>query len=110
MHHSMCMNRSLGRHHLRAWRKHRGKTLVQVAEELHIHRTQLGRIEKGEQPYNEELLSRLAEIYDCAVPDLIVRDPLAHKPMWTIWEQAKPGERRQIEVVAEAIVKTGTNE
>ena len=102
------MARTLRPHHLRAWRKHRGKTLAQVAEELHVGRIQLGRIEKGEQPYNQELLERLSEIYDCDVPDLIMRDPTNPERIWSIWDRAQPGVRVQIEEVAAALLRTGT--
>lgn len=100
--------KGLGRTFLRQWRQHRGKTLVQVAEELHMTHGQLSKIERGKQPYNQELLERLAELYRCEVVDLLIRDPSEPTNIWSIWDHAKPGERRQIESVAEAIVRTGT--
>lgn len=106
---NVCMTRTLRPHHLRAWRKYRNKTLVQVAEELHVGRIQLGRIEKGEQPYNQELLERLADIYACDVPDLLMRDPTEPDNIWSLWERAKPVERRQIVDVATALIRTGTD-
>ena len=71
---------------------------------------QLSRIERGLQPYNQELLERLAELYRCDVVDLLIRDPSEPTNIWSIWDRAKPGERRQIVNVAEALVKgrTGT--
>ena len=95
---------------LRQWRLHRGKTLVQVAEELHMSHGQLSRIERGQQPYNQELIERLAELYMCEPVDLLIRDPSEPTNIWSIWDHAKPGERRQIAAVAEALVRgrTGT--
>ncbi len=95
---------------LRQWRKHRAKTLVQVAEALHITHGQLSKIERGLQPYNQELLERLAELYMCAPVDLLIRDPSEPANIWSIWDQAQPGERRQIESVAAALIggRTGT--
>jgi transcriptional regulator with XRE-family HTH domain len=95
----------MARHFLRAWRKHRGKTLEQVAELLHMSHSQLSRIENFKQPYNQELLERLAELYMCDVVDLLIRDPLDPEGMWTIWESAEPAERRQIRDVAEALTR-----
>jgi transcriptional regulator with XRE-family HTH domain len=103
--HTLCM----GRHFLRAWRKHRLKTLEQVAEQLHMSHSQLSRIERQEQPYNQELLEALAELYRCDVVDLLIRDPSDPEGMWTLWERAKPAERRRIVAVTETLLKdTGT--
>lgn len=52
-----------------------GRTLEQVAAELHMSQPQLGRIERGEQQYNQDLLEALAEIYGCEPDELIWRDP-----------------------------------
>lgn len=94
---------------LREWRKMKpGRTLEIVAAQLHISQPQLGRIERGDQPYNQDLLEALAELYGCAVPDLLMRDPSRPNNIWSIWDIAQPGEKRLIEAAAEAIVKTGT--
>lgn len=98
---TLCMTR----HFLRAWRKNAGKTLEQVADHLHMSHSQLSRIETYKQPYNQELLEALAELYMCDVVDLLIRDPSDPEGMWTIWEHAKPAERRQIRDVAEALTR-----
>jgi transcriptional regulator with XRE-family HTH domain len=95
----------MGRHFLRAWRKKSGKTLEQVADHLHMSHSQLSRIERQEQPYNQQLLEALAELYMCDVVDLLIRDPSDPEGMWTIWEHAKPGVRQQIRDVAEALAR-----
>src|SRR5690348_11058985 len=98
---TLCMTR----HFLRAWRKHRGKTLEQVAEHLHMSHSQLSRIETFKQPYNQELLEALAELYVCDVVDLLIRDPADPEGMWSLWETAKPGQRRQIRELAEVVIR-----
>jgi transcriptional regulator with XRE-family HTH domain len=100
---TMCMAR--GKTYLREWRKHRGKTLVAVAESLHMSHSQLSRIERGDQPYNQELLEALADLYMCDVIDLIIRDPSDPEGIWTLWERAKPGDRQRIVAVADALLK-----
>jgi transcriptional regulator with XRE-family HTH domain len=90
---------------LRAWRKHRNKTLEAVAEQLHMSHSQLSRIERGDQSYNQELLEALADLYMCDVVDLLIRDPLQDEAIWTLWQRAKPGEKRQIEAIAGALLK-----
>ncbi len=94
---------------MRQWRKHRDKTLEQVADHLHMSHSQLSRIERGQQSYNQELLEALADLYMCDVVDLLIRDPSQSETMWTLWEQAKPGQRQQIRSVAEALLRTGTD-
>lgn len=94
---------------LRQWRKHRGKTLEVIAAELHMSHSQLSRIERGQQPYNQELLEALADLYACDVVDLIIRDPSDPEGIWSLWEKARPGERQQIRAVAETLLKTGTD-
>lgn len=102
---TLCM----GRHFLRAWRKHRVKTLEQVADHLHMSHSQLSRIETGKQSYNQELLEALADLYMCDVVDLLIRDPSDPEQMWTLWDRAKPGERRRITAIAETLLRdTGT--
>jgi transcriptional regulator with XRE-family HTH domain len=91
-------------HYIRAWRKHVGKTLVQVAEELHMTHGQLSKIERGAQSYNQELLERLADLFGCAAADLLIRDPSQPEHIWSLWDRAQPGERVQITAVAEALM------
>ncbi|MES2272534.1 MAG: helix-turn-helix transcriptional regulator [Pseudomonadota bacterium] len=97
--------------YLREWRRVKpGRTLEQVAAELHMSQPQLGRIERGDQPYNQDLLEALADLYGCTVADLLMRDPSDESAIWSVWENAKPGERRLIAAMAESIVKTGTSD
>lgn len=92
---------------LREWRKQQpGRTLEQVAELAGISQPQLGRIERGDSPYNQDILERLAEIYGCSVTDLIRRDPTEPTSIWSLWDRAKPAQRRVIEAAADAIIKS----
>lgn len=108
---NMCMAGKYRPTFLRQWRLKYGKTLVHVAEHLHMTHGHLSKVERGQQPYNQELLERLAELYMCAPADLLIRDPSEPTNIWSIWDRAKPGERRQIVTVAEALVRdrTGTD-
>ena len=90
---------------LREWRKHRGKTLVAVAEQLHMSHSQLSRIERGDQPYNQELLEALADLYMCDVVDLLIRNPTDPEAIWTLMDRAKPADRQRIVAIAEALLK-----
>lgn len=95
---------------IRAWRKHRGLSLEALAERVDMTHASLSRIERGEQPYNQDLLEVIAEALNCEVPDLLMRNPTDPEGMWSIWEKAKPGEKQQIVEVMKVIIggKTGT--
>lgn len=97
--------------YLRQWRKHRGnRPLTEIAEKVGITHGQLSKIERGRQPYNQELLEKLAKLYRCEVVDLLIRDPTEPEAIWTLWDRANPGIRRQIVGVAETLIRTGTDD
>lgn len=84
-------------------------TLERLAERLETSAASLSRIEKGEQPYTQDYLEALAEALSTDPASLIMRDPTQPEGIWSLWEHAKPGEKRQIEAVVRAILKDGTN-
>ena len=98
--------RLFGPHFLRQWREHRGMTLEAVGEAVGISHAQLGRIERRLQKYNQELLERLAELYRTEPASLIMRDPTQEDAIWSLWDQAKEGQRQENERYAEFIVKS----
>lgn len=95
---------------LRQWREKREYTLEEVGEEIGISHAQLGRIERGLQPYNQGLLEALAVHYNTDVASLLMRDPSDPEGMWSIWDQAKTGTQRAMIVdLAKTVIKTGTD-
>lgn len=95
---------------LRQWRQFHNLTLVSVAGEYGISHASLGRIERGLQPYNQGLLEFLAHRYRTDVASLINRNPLLdpEESIWSVWDQAKPGERKMIIDLAKTVLRTGT--
>nr|WP_281436129.1 helix-turn-helix transcriptional regulator [Methylobacterium organophilum] len=94
--------------YLRAWRKRLRMTLEAVGDEVGMTGPNLGRIEKGEVPYSQDLLEQLADIYGCEVADLLIRDPSDPEGMWSLWDQAKPEQRRVITSMARGLLNDGT--
>lgn len=98
---------------IKAWRKHRDFSLVAAVERLALETgielsdSQLSRIERGEQPYNQDLLEALAVTYRCDPQDLIMRDPNASDAIWSIWEQLAPTARQQVTEIAKTFRKAG---
>lgn len=107
--HYVHMEHNRQRHFLREWRKHRGKTLEQVAEALFMSHGNLSKIERGKVPYTQDLLEKLADLYMCSPPDLIIRDPSDPIDIWSVWDHAKPGDKRKI-VSAARIIVSGDDE
>lgn len=93
---------------LRAWREHRQKTLEQAADFVDMTHASLSRIERGLQPYNQDILEGLADYYSTDVASLLMRNPTDPEGIWSIWEQAKPGERRQLVEIGKTLIRTGT--
>ncbi len=94
---------------LREWRTKAGKTLEQAAEDAGMTHASLSRIERGKQDYNQSLLEFLAEYYGAPdVASLLMRDPSDPDAVWSIWDQAKVGQKKTIVEVMKSIVKTGT--
>ncbi len=69
-------------HYIRAWRKHRGLTIDQLADMMErepgvpvISSVSLGRIERGLQPYSQANLEAIADALDVTPALLLENDP-----------------------------------
>jgi transcriptional regulator with XRE-family HTH domain len=93
---------------IRQWRKHRGLTLARLAERVGTTHATLSRIERGVQPYNQALLEAVADALRTDPPSLLMRNPEDPEGIWSIWDQAEPGVRRQILQIAQTLTKTGS--
>ena len=99
---------------IRQWRESKSMTLEVLAERVGeriggMTHASLSRIERGLQPYSQPILEAIAEeLTSGDVASLLMRDPNDPNAIWSIWDQAKPGERRMIIDIAKTIVKTGT--
>ena len=89
---------------IRQWRQHRGYSLDQLAQRVPMDKSNLSKVERGILPYNQDLLERLADALMTDPASLLMRDPTNAEAMWSIWDQASPGERAQIEAVATALI------
>lgn len=98
------------RHFIREWRKFRHYKQHQVAEMTGLSVPTISQIENGKQPYSQQTLEALAAALSCEPADLLVRNPLDPEGMWSLWDRAKPGERKQILAIVDAMLKTGTGQ
>jgi transcriptional regulator with XRE-family HTH domain len=67
--------------YFREWRKHRGLTLGQVADEIEIDATAISRLERGASPYDQFHLQQLSVLYRCTIPELLFADPRRPRPV-----------------------------
>lgn len=94
---------------IRQWREYRGYSQDKLGAMLDTSGSMISRIENGQTPYTQDVLESLADALMTDPASLLMRDPTQPEAMWSIWDQAKEGERRMIEDIAKTIIKTGTN-
>lgn len=73
----------------------------------------LSRYENGEQPYSQDVLFALADVFGCEPQDLLTIDPLApvvKEPPRLIWDalkDASPEKQAEAWRIVEALLKAG---
>lgn len=91
---------------IRQWRKSRKLTLEQLASRIDMSVGNLSNIERGETGYNQATLEAIAEALQCDPADLLTRNPMDQEAIWSLWERAKPAERKQILGIIEGLLKS----
>lgn len=81
---------------IRQWRKKAGLTLERLADRVGMTGGNLSEIENGNTGYTQATLEALADALGCTAADLLVRDPSDPEGIWSLWEKAKPAERKQL--------------
>ena len=104
----MLQKRKFRRTYIREWRQHRGLTLEQLAARLDMTASHLSMLERGGRGYTQNTLEELAEALQTDPASLLMRQP-GDDEMWSLWDQARPGVRRQITEIAKTLTKTGTD-
>lgn len=95
-------------HFIKEWRKSKRVTQAQLADFLGIDKATVSRIERRLIPYTQDLLEAIADRLDCEPADLIIRNPLAPEPIWSIWDQIPQVQRPQAIEVLKTFRRTGT--
>lgn len=107
MHIFAMQKRRPKKHFLREWRKSvPGRTLESVASQVGVSQPQLGRIERGDSPYKEDLLERLAEVYECSVLDLLFIPPGTTAALMAAVAKATPEQIQVITKHAEIVLSS----
>ena len=90
------------------WREFRGLTQDQLASRIEMTQSNLSMLENGKRAYTQQTLEVIADALNTDVASLIMRNPKDGDAIWSIWDNAKPGERKLIVDIAKTVVKTGT--
>lgn len=93
---------------IKQWREHRNLNQEQLADRLDMTQSHLSMLENGKRGYTQETLEAVAHALQTDVASLLMRDPSDPEAIWSIWDNAKPGERRMIVDIAKTVTKTGT--
>jgi transcriptional regulator with XRE-family HTH domain len=93
---------------IKQWREYRNLNQEQLAERLDMTQPHLSMLENGRRGYTQETLEAVAEALQTDVASLLMRNPEDGDAIWSIWDNAKPGERRMIVDIAKTVTKTGT--
>lgn len=95
---------------LRAWRKYRKLSRDVAAERVDIDGTTLGRIERGEIPYNQDFLERMALVYGCDPSDILNIDPMKPDPPRLVYDRLRSADKAVQEralAILDALLKAG---
>lgn len=85
----------LQRTFLRAWREHCDLSQEELGARVGMSHSEIGRIERGEIPYNQRLLEDAAGVFGCTPAEILVRDPKRSEPIWDLWGKLTPTQRDQ---------------
>lgn len=87
--------------HMRVWRELRKKTLEEMAEKCGKTYTQLSKIERGIQPYSQQILETYARELNCTVIDLLSRQPGEAEHVLSAWSRADERGRSTMTALAQ---------
>lgn len=93
---------------IKEWRLYRDLTQQKLADRLETTKTTISELETGKRGYTQESLEAVADALQTDVASLLTRDPKSSENLWSLWDKAKPGQRRQIIEITQTLLKTGT--
>jgi transcriptional regulator with XRE-family HTH domain len=95
--------------HLKAWRKHRDLSQAKFIEKLaeltgyDISEGQLSRIERGEQPYNQDFMEAAAIVLRCDIADILRIDPTRAQVRYDILDGLDEKQLKRVARIVKAV-------
>jgi transcriptional regulator with XRE-family HTH domain len=71
-----------------------------VAAQIDADRSTISRVERGESPYDQDILEKLAAVYRCDPEDLISTNPFREDSLYLLWSSLR---QAPVEVRARAL-------
>lgn len=110
--------RALGKHFLREWRVSEGLSLRKLANRMEkepgvpiTSHANLGRIEKFEQPYSQEIMEAAAHALGCTVADILTVDPTKEGDVVDLVRLLRDKDPATVRAILEGLPsRTGTND
>lgn len=103
-------------HFIREWRLSKNLSLRKLADRLLtdnlepiISYASLSRIEKGSQPYTQDVLEAIADALGTSPAALLMFDPSRDNGLLTLWDRIPVEERKRAWNVLEQFAKDGTH-
>lgn len=103
-------DRKLGKTYIKEWRLHRGLSLRRLAQRMEVEpgvelisHASIGRIEKREQPYSQEILEAMAVALGCQPWDLLHNDPTKDGELVRLIDSLTPEQARQATAIIKAM-------
>lgn len=91
---------------IRQWRKKKGWNQTRLADAVGVSTATISQIENSETGYKQEYLEAIADALGCTPADLLMRNPDDPQAIWSLWEAAKPAQRKQIIGIIEGLLKS----
>jgi transcriptional regulator with XRE-family HTH domain len=97
-------------HFIADWRRHRGLSQAALGAALGMSKASISRVERGVQPYTQDLLDAAAEVLQTEPAALLTHRPEHAAPLMSVWECIPKPRRRQALAVLEALARTAPDE
>lgn len=91
---------------IQQWRKKKGWSQGKLADAVGVSTATISQIENGKEGYKQAHLEAIADALECSPADLLMRNPSDPDAIWSLWDRAKPAERKQIIGIIEGLLKS----
>lgn len=89
--------------HIKAWRKHRNLSQIQLSERVGIAQGTLSDLENGRFAYTQPMLEAIADALNCQPWDLIWRPPGTSDKLRDVLETLDPDTQKRALAVVQAL-------
>lgn len=91
--------------YLREWRQYRGLSLQKLADRLETSKGRIADLEKRVTRFNDDVLAQLAEALDCEPYELLMRNPLDERELWTVYDGLPAEDQQAVNTMIRALAR-----